>query len=94
MELRQEVERILEEKVRPMLRGHGGAVRLLDCVDGVVSVELLGACAGCPSADLSTREFIENTLRAVLPEVERVELVSAVSPELMEMARAILRHDP
>ena len=94
MELRQEGEWIREEKVRPMLGGHGGEVRLLDCAGGVVSVELLGACSGCPSADLSTRGFIEDTLRAVLPEVERVELVSTVSPELMEMARTILRHDP
>ena len=30
MELRQEVERVLEEKVRPILREHGGAVRLLE----------------------------------------------------------------
>lgn len=94
MELRQEVERVLEEKVRPMLREHGGAVWLLDCADGVVSVELLGACSGCPSADLSTRGFIEDTIRAELPEVERVELMNAVSPELLEMVRAILHHVP
>ena len=77
-----------------MLREHGGAARLLDCADGVVSVELLGACSGCPSADLSTRGFIEDTLRAELPEVERVELMNAVSPELLEMARAILHGTP
>lgn len=94
MELRQEVEQVLEEKVQPMLRGHGGAVRLLDCADGVVSVELLGACSGCPSADLSTRGFIEGALRAELPEVERVELMNAVSPELLELAKAILNHEP
>ena len=92
MELCQEVDRVLEEKVRPMLREHGGAVRLVECADGVVRVELLGACAGCPSADLSTRAFIEDTLRAELPGVEQVELQRAVSPELLEMARAILSH--
>ena len=84
MELRQEVERVLEERVQPMLMEHGGAVRLLDCADGVVSVELLGACSGCPSADLSTRGFIEDTLRAELPEVERVRLGS-LEPEQMEL---------
>ena len=80
--------------MRPMLREHGGAVRLLECADGVVSVELLGACSGCPSADLSTRGFIEDALRAELPQVERVELMNAVSPELLELARAILNHEP
>ena len=80
--------------MRPILREHGGAVRLLECADGVVSVELLGACSGCPSADLSTRGFIEDALRAELPQVERVELMNAVSPELLELARAILNHEP
>ena len=92
MEFVQKVEEILEEKVRPMLRGHGGQVRLVDCADGVVSVELLGACSGCPAADLSTRGFIEDTLRAELPEVKQVRLTNTVSPELLEMARQLLEH--
>lgn len=91
MELSERVESILEEKVRPMLRGHGGEVRLVDCTDGVVSIQLMGACSGCPAADLSTRSFIEDTLREALPEVVRVELVNTVSPELLEMARQILK---
>lgn len=94
MELRQKVEQVLDEKVRPLLRGHGGEVRLLECSGGVVSIELLGACSGCPSADLSTKGFIEDTLRAALPEVERVELDSGVSQELLDMARSILSREP
>lgn len=90
MELYSQVERLLEERVRPMLRGHGGEVRLVGCSDGVVSVELLGACAGCPSADLSTRAFIGDVLRAALPEVRQVELDRAVSPDLLDAARRIL----
>lgn len=92
MELVQKVEKVLEDKVRPMLHSHGGEVQLVACSGGVVSVELLGACSGCPAADLSTRGYIEDTLRAELPEIQRVELADSVSPELLEMARRILEH--
>ena len=87
MNVEQRIEAILEEKVRPMLRSHGGEVRL----DG--SVELLGACSGCPSADLSTRGMIEDILRAEVPEVTSVELTQAVDPELLAFARKLLGHE-
>lgn len=93
MNVEQRIEAILEEKVRPMLRSHAGEVRLDGYADGVVSVELLGACSGCPSADLSTRGMIEDILRAEVPEVTSVELTQAVDPELLAFARKLLGHE-
>ena len=93
MNVEQRIEAILEERVRPMLRSHGGEVRLDGSADGVVSVELLGACSGCPSADLSTRGMIEDILRAEVPEVTSVELTQAVDPELLAFARKLLGHE-
>lgn len=93
MELPQEVERVLNDKVRPLLAAHGGAVRLADCADGTVFLELLGSCAGCPSADLSTRAMIEDTLRNAIPDVKKVELVHLVDPELLTMTRRLLGVD-
>lgn len=90
VELIEKVEQVLEEQVRPILGGHGGGVGLLGCEDGVVTVELSGACAGCPSADLGTRRFVEETLRAALPEVRGVALRRATDPELLAFARRIL----
>ena len=92
MDIREQVEQILEERVRPMLHSHGGEVRLVDVRDGNVFVELQGTCAGCPSADLSTKGFIESTLRAAIPELNAVELEQTVSDELLSFARRIL-HD-
>lgn len=87
------VEDSLERNVRPILAAHGGAVRLVGIQDGVISVELSGACAGCPSADLSTRGFIEDTLQSELPEIQRVELSSPVPDELLSFAYRVLRHE-
>lgn len=92
MDIREQVERVLEERVRPMLHSHGGEVRLVDVRDGNVIVELQGACAGCPSADLSTKGFIEDSLRAAIPELKSVELEQSVSDELLSFARRILHH--
>lgn len=88
----QKVERILDEQVRPFLRGHGGAVRLLSIEDGVVRIELLGACSGCPSADMGTRAMIEEALKTEIPEVIRVEVIHEMAPDILEMAKKILSH--
>ncbi len=90
MTFEQKVEQVLEQSVRPLLHSHGGEVRLIQCQDGCVTVELMGACSGCPSADLSTRGFIEDTLRSELPEVTSVVLFHTVSSELLEAARQLL----
>jgi len=93
MDEKQQIEKVLEEKVRPMLRSHGGDVCLLDCADGVVYVELRGACAGCPSADLDTKRFIAETLCAVIPQVRGVEVEKALPSDLLDFARKLLHGD-
>ncbi len=93
-ELRKKVQAVLDEAISPYLAAHGGSITLMDCGEkGVVTVELLGACAGCPSADLGTRQLIEDTLKARLPEITRVELFHQVSPELLDFARRLLSHE-
>jgi len=89
--MRKEVERLLEEGIRSMLRSHGGDVRLLACQDGVATLELLGNCAGCPSADLSTRQAIEETLCGRIPALKEIVLYNPVDAELLEFARKLLR---
>lgn len=86
------VEAVLNEKVRPALRAHGGEIETDRLEDGVLYVKLLGQCAGCPSADLTNETLIEAELTAALPElVERVAVVQTVSDELWEQAKRLLR---
>lgn len=85
------IEEVLESQIRPMIRSHGGDIQFKDFEDGVVYVDLTGACAGCAAADLSTKGFVEDTLRAAIPEVNSVELDHPASSELMDFARKILR---
>ncbi len=88
----KKIEAVLDEKVRPSLRAHGGEIRVDRWEDGVLYVKLLGQCAGCPSADLTNETLIEAELTAALPElVRKVAVIQTVSDELWEQAKKLLR---
>ena len=90
-ELRNEIEAVLDERVRPLLRTHGGDLEVLSVEDGTVRFRLLGHCAGCAAADITSEELIDAELTDALPQVRRAVLVNEVSPELLAQAAAILK---
>jgi Fe-S cluster biogenesis protein NfuA len=53
------------EAIRPALQADGGDMRVLtiDQATGVVDVELLGACGGCPMSTMTLKAGIERILR-------------------------------
>jgi Fe-S cluster biogenesis protein NfuA len=75
MTLREKVEGALQ-KVRPSLQADGGDVQLVDVEqDGRVKVKLMGACGGCPMAQMTLKMGIEKILKQNVPEVTGVESV-------------------
>ncbi len=88
----QEIESVLDAKVRPQLREHGGNLKIDRLENQVLYIKMQGQCAGCPSADLTTESIVEAELVAALPQlVRRVVCVQDVSDELWEQAKRILR---
>ena len=86
------VEAVLDEKVRPSLRAHGGEIQVDHLEDKVLYVKLMGQCAGCPSADLTNETLVEAELVKALPElVKKVSVIQTVSDELWEQAKRLLR---
>ena len=86
------MEAVLDEKVRPALRAHGGEIEIDHLEDKVLYVKLLGQCAGCPSADLTNETLVEAELVQALPElVKKVAVIQTVSDELWEQAKRLLR---
>jgi Fe-S cluster biogenesis protein NfuA len=63
--------------VRARIRGHAGDVDVATVRDGVVELDFLGACRGCPAQDFTFLAVIEPTLLAV-PGVKRIEPPRAV----------------
>lgn len=59
--------------IRPSLRGDGGDVELIDVSDdGVVTVELQGACKGCPMSQMTLTNGVERILKEHVPGVTKV----------------------
>ncbi len=69
--MKEKVEAALEE-IRPTLQADGGDVELVGVDEGIVSVKLTGACAGCPMSTMTLKMGIERVLRGRIPEVKEV----------------------
>jgi Fe-S cluster biogenesis protein NfuA len=74
--LAEKVEAVLAQ-LREGIMLHGGNVELIsvDESTGKVSVRLQGACVGCPFAQSTLKEGIEQTLLDVVPGVSEVVAV-------------------
>ncbi|MCK8828332.1 NifU family protein [Natroniella acetigena] len=73
--MKEKIEEVLD-KVRPSLQADGGDVALIDITDeGIVKVELQGACAGCPMSQMTLKMGIEKRLKKEIPEVKEVQAV-------------------
>jgi len=72
MSLKEKVEEVLNA-VRPTLQADGGDVDLLDVSeDGIVKVQLTGACGSCPFSTMTLKHGIEARLKEMVPEVKEV----------------------
>lgn len=61
------------DKIRPHLQLDGGDVNLIDISkDGVVKVELTGACHGCPFSQMTLRSGIREAIMKDVPEIKDV----------------------
>ena len=70
------------DKVRPLLKSHGGNVDLLGIADGVVRLQLQGSCHGCPSSAQTLHNAIEAAIDEFAPDVVelKVEGVAVHAP--------------
>jgi Fe-S cluster biogenesis protein NfuA len=69
----KEIKEMIELRVRPAVAQDGGDIVFHSFKDGVVYLEMHGACAGCPSSTLTLKQGIENMLKHYIPEVIAVE---------------------
>ncbi len=72
MPIKEQVLEVLET-IRPNLQADGGDIEFVDIDEnGVVSVRLQGACAGCPMSMLTLSQGVERVLKEHVPGVTRV----------------------
>ena len=89
-----QIEKVIEEKIRPVLHAHQGDVQFLEITaDGFVKVRLTGACATCPGAQQTLSEVVETELQEAFPEIKGVIPVFQVSDDLINEALKIIRKE-
>lgn len=65
------------QRIRPAIQADGGDLELIEVTDeGIVRIRFHGACVGCPSATVTLKAGIEQSLRERVPEVTAVEAVA------------------
>ena len=68
----KQIKDLLETRVRPAVAMDGGDITFCSFEAGVVTLQMKGACAGCPSSTATLKMGIENMLRHYIPEVTEV----------------------
>ena len=70
--LYEQVAKVFDEQVNPMVARHGGRVELIDVQDAVVMLRMGGGCQGCGMADVTLRQGIEGMLAQLVPAVRGI----------------------
>ena len=74
--MREKIEKIIDEQIRPVLQMDGGDIELVDVdSDGTVKVRLKGACGGCLMSQITLTMGVEKRLKEAIPEVKGVVAV-------------------
>ena len=68
--------------IRPYLEADGGDVKVLEVNnDGVVTLELLGACGSCPMSTMTLKAGVEEAIKRAVPEITSVEAINITTPD-------------
>lgn len=73
--MNEAIEKVLNERIRPLLAKDGGSIELVEVQDGIVKVRLTGACHGCPMAQMTLTRLVETKLKDELPDIKQVVAV-------------------
>lgn len=67
-----QIKDLIETRVRPAVANDGGDIIYKGFREGVVYLQMQGACSGCPSSTATLKNGIESLLKHYVPEVSEV----------------------
>lgn len=68
----RQIEKVLDEQIRPALAAHSGNVELVDYDNDKVFLKLTGGCQGCSSSSATLKDGIERLLKQKFPDITEV----------------------
>lgn len=71
-EAENKIVEVLEQYIRPAVEQDGGLITFRSFENGIVTVQLRGACSGCPSSTVTLKAGIEALLKRMVPGVNEV----------------------
>ena len=71
-EVIEQIKDLIETRVRPAVANDGGDIIYRGFREGVVYLQMQGACSGCPSSSATLKNGIESLLKHYVPEVSEV----------------------
>lgn len=74
MNLEEEIKKVIE-KLRPYLQRDGGDIEFVRFEEGIVYVQMHGACAGCSMLDSTLKDGVEQILIEEVPGVIEVQAI-------------------
>src|SRR5262245_44040124 len=66
------IKELIETRVRPAVENDDGDITFRGYKDGIVYLDMKGACSGCPSSTATLRHGIQNLLKHYVPDVTEV----------------------
>ncbi|HRG01760.1 MAG TPA: NifU family protein [Bacteroidia bacterium] len=77
-EVEAKIIEVLDQYVRPAVEQDGGLITFKELKDGIVTVQMRGACSGCPSSTMTLKAGIEALLKRLLPDAVKEVVSEAV----------------
>lgn len=88
--MRADIEKLLDEKVRPLFKNHGGGIEILSIEEDILKVKMIGQCSNCMSASGEVQDIVSKEIKDSFPQIKEVVLIEGVSEDLLAMARELL----
>jgi Fe-S cluster biogenesis protein NfuA len=66
------IKDLIETRVRPAVANDGGDIVFRGFKEGIVYLDMKGACSGCPSSTATLQHGIQNLLKHFVPDVVEV----------------------
>ena len=74
-EIVSQIKELLDTRGRPAVAQDGGDITFQGYEQGVVFLNMQGACAGCPSSTVTLKRGVENMLKHYIPEIVEVRQI-------------------
>jgi len=88
--MNDKIEKILKDKINPMLEEHEGWVELVSFDQENVTIRFRGACSGCGAVKDTLNNIVIPKLKEEIPEIKNVMVSEDVSDELIQLAMKLL----